>query len=187
MERESPDDPAATPPAGRRRPRASARATAGRWPPVRRGLRAAHRVANALLLAGLVVQFYAAGWAAFGNPFTFHAVLGWALIPLALLSALLALAGTGRDRRSALAAALVGVLALQPVLVFVLSAISIAITALHPVNGLLAVALSVRLETLARRPSRGASGPGARAAAPGAEARHGRGDAPGLDRPRSGR
>jgi len=105
-----------------------------------------HRVFNSLLLVGIVVQFWAAGWAVFGQPFTIHAVLGWVLMPVALLSLLAAALAYGLSRRTMWAAVLLLVLALQPVFVFVLSAVSIALAALHPVNGLAAFCIALFLQ-----------------------------------------
>lgn len=117
---------------------------------VRSAARKVHRGLNALLIAGIVVQFYAAGWAAFGRPFTFHAILGWALIAASLVLSLAALLGYGRHRMAATSAVLLLSLAMQPVFVFVLSSMSIALAALHPVNGLLALCLAVLMERRAR-------------------------------------
>ena len=117
---------------------------------VRSAARKVHRGLNALLITGIVVQFYAAGWAAFGRPFTFHAVLGWSLIAASLVLSLAAFLGYGRHRMAATSAVLVLSLAMQPVFVFVLSSMSIALAALHPVNGLLALCLAVLMEGWAR-------------------------------------
>ena len=110
--------------------------------------RVGHRYLNYLLIVGLLVQFWAAGWAVFGMPFTLHAALGWSLIPLSLLVTLSAVVGYGRHRMTGLSLLVCVMIILQPVLVFVLSAVSLAITALHPVNGLLAFMASV---SMARR------------------------------------
>lgn len=119
---------------------------------IRAGARKVHRGLNLLLAIGIVVQFWAAGWAAFGKPFTFHAVLGWSLLAASLLLALVALLGYGAHRMTGASSALVLVLAMQPVFVFVLSSVSIALAALHPVNGLLALYLVLLMEARARRP-----------------------------------
>lgn len=105
----------------------------------------AHRALNLLLLVGIVAQFWAAGWAVFGQPFTTHAVLGWLLLPVALLSLLAAAVAYGWDRRTMWTAGLLLLLALQPVFVFVLSSVSIALAALHPVNGLAAFCIALLL------------------------------------------
>lgn len=125
---------------------------------IRDGARKVHRGLNALFLVAMVVQFYAAGWAAFGRPFTFHAVLGWALLAASLVLALVAVLGYGRHRMTATSAALVLALAMQPVFVFVLSSVSVALTALHPVNGLLALYLVLLMEKWARRPRKARAG-----------------------------
>lgn len=119
--------------------------------------RVGHRVLNFLLIGGVVVQFYAAGWAAFGMPFTFHAVLGWCLIAASLLALPIAAVGHGRSRITLMSAALVLVLVMQPVFVFVLSAVSVHLTALHAVNGLLAFSLVVATEIRSRRATKGPS------------------------------
>lgn len=113
--------------------------------------RKGHRTVNLLLLCGVVAQFYAAGWAAFGMPFAFHAVLGWCLIAASLLGLPIAAVGHGRSRVTLMSAALVVVLALQPVFVFVLSAVSVHLAALHAVNGLVAFSLVVAIEARLRR------------------------------------
>lgn len=113
---------------------------------IRNGARRIHRGLNALLIGGLVVQFWAAGWAAFGRPFTVHALLGWSLLAASLLLVIVALVAYGRHRMSAASAALALSLAMQPVFVFVLSSVSIALAALHPVNGLLALGLTLLME-----------------------------------------
>lgn len=117
--------------------------------------RKGHRALNLLLLCGVVIQFYAAGWAAFGMPFAFHAVLGWCLIALGILAAPIAAVGHGRSRITLMSAALVLVLALQPVFVFVLSAVSVHLAALHAANGLVAFSLVVAIELRSRPVSKG--------------------------------
>lgn len=108
--------------------------------------RKAHRGLNVLLIGGMVVQFWAAGWAAFGQPFTIHALLGWSLLAASILLALLSATGYGKGGVTLASASLVVVLGLQPVFVFVLSEVSLVITAMHPVNGLLALYLVLWME-----------------------------------------
>ena len=110
---------------------------------LRRGLRATHRWLTAVLIVGLVAQFYTAGLAAFGRPFAAHAALGWALIGGGIVLALLGFAGHGPARVAWLSALEALLLFLQPVYVFVLAELSIALGALHPVNGLAALAVAV--------------------------------------------
>ena len=113
-------------------------------------MHSAHRALNRLILIGILVQFYAAGLAVFGRPFTFHAILGWSLIPASLALMILALIYRRFDAISGLSALLFAVIALQPVFVFVLSSIAVEITALHPLNGLVAFLISIELETRSR-------------------------------------
>lgn len=113
---------------------------------VRAIARKAHRGLNLLLIVGTVVQFWAAGWAAFGQPFTIHALLGWSLLGGSILLFLFSATGFGKDRITLASASLVVVLALQPVFVFVLSELSLVLTAMHPVNGLLALYLVLWME-----------------------------------------
>lgn len=105
-----------------------------------------HRGLNVLLIVGMVVQFWAAGWAVFGRPFTIHALLGWSLLGASVLLLLLSATGYGKGRVTLVSASLVVVLALQPVLVFVLWKVSLVLTAMHPVNGLLALYLVLWME-----------------------------------------
>ena len=96
-----------------------------------------HRIANAIILLLIPVQFYAAGFGIFrAGSMVPHALIGWSMIPLALvsvISAALARRGRGDGRRA------LGVLALiilQPALVHGLRATFPELSALHPVNGL---------------------------------------------------
>lgn len=116
----------------------------------RGGARCAHRLVNALLVAGIVVQVYLAGLAVFGESFTPHAVLGWSLIPLALISAGLAAMGCGWGRRTVVSLLLTVSIAMQPVFVFVLSAVAVELAAIHTLNALFALGLGVHLEALSR-------------------------------------
>ena len=109
-----------------------------------------HRVANAGVGLLVPVQFYAAGFGIFGaGSMVPHAIIGWTMIPLALISAISAtLSRTGR--RSVLQAfALLGLIVMQPILAFAPRASLPALSALHPVVGLaigaLAFAIHLRL------------------------------------------
>ncbi len=116
--------------------------------------RGGHRMLNFVLLVAIPVQFYAAGLGAFGLPFTFHAVLGWSLIPTSLILSTLAVIGYGRHAVTGLSSLLFVVVAMQPVFVFVLSRVAIALTALHPVNGLVAFLLALGIERRVAREQR---------------------------------
>lgn len=111
----------------------------------------AHRATLVLLLVAEVAQFYAAGLLVYGRP-TVHAVNGWMMILAALIILILA-AIHRRSRRQVVGSVLLAALvALQPVFVFALYGVSIYLAALHPVNALLIVALTVWL--IAEGPSR---------------------------------
>jgi hypothetical protein len=119
---------------------------------VRNGARRAHRIVNAILLVGIVAQFYLAGLAIFGRSFAPHAVLGWSLIPLTLISTAIAGVGFGRDRRTTLSLLQTVAVAMQPVFIFVLSGVAIELAAVHTVSALFAFGLGIYLEQLARGP-----------------------------------
>lgn len=96
-----------------------------------------HYIANALVLLLVPVQFYAAGFGIFGaGSMAPHSLIGWAMVPLAIVSAISAgfarrgLADIGR------ALAVLGLIILQPILAFAPRASVPEISALHPVNGL---------------------------------------------------
>jgi hypothetical protein len=65
-----------------------------------------HRVTNAIVLLLVPVQFYAAGFGIFGaGSMQPHALIGWAMIPIALVSAFsAAVARRGRGMSRALSA-----------------------------------------------------------------------------------
>ena len=106
---------------------------------------------NCIVAVALVVQLYAAGVLVFGGPIAFHAVLGWALIPLSFLAALLGAIEFRSHVVTWWSTALAGMVIMQPVFVFVLSGASIYVTALHPLNGAVALWLSVALALRVRR------------------------------------
>ncbi len=96
-----------------------------------------HYVANALVLFLVPVQFYAAGFGIFGaGSMAPHALIGWAMIPLALISTVSA--GVARRGRGNIlhALAVLGLVILQPILAFAPRASLPELSALHPVNGL---------------------------------------------------
>jgi heme A synthase len=99
----------------------------------------------------MVLQLYAAGVLVFGGPTDFHAVVGSALIPLSLLAALLAAIAFRGHRVTWWSTALAGMVIMQPVFVYVLSGVSIYITALHPLSGTVALWLSVVVALRVRR------------------------------------
>ena len=97
-----------------------------------------HRVLNHLILVGVPLQFYAAGLAVFGaSSFRMHSIVGQAMVPLSLLSLIGAIVGRRAGARPSLAALLLALVALQPVLAFAPRASFPAISAIHPVVGLL--------------------------------------------------
>ena len=106
---------------------------------------------HGLVAFAMVVQLYAAGVLVFGGPTAFHAVVGSALIPLSLLAALLAALGFRRHLVTWWSIALAGMVTMQPVFVYVLSGVSIYVTALHPLNGAVALWLSVVITLRVRR------------------------------------
>ena len=106
---------------------------------------------HGIVAVALVVQLYAAGVLVFGGPIAFHAVLGSALIPMSLLAALLAAIGFRGHLVTWWSIALAGMVIMQPVFVYVLSGVSIYITYLHPLNGAVALWLSVVVALRVRR------------------------------------
>ena len=114
-----------------------------------------HRVANALVLLLVPVQFYAAGFGIFGaGSMQPHALIGWAMIPVALISAIsaaLARRGLGDVAR---ALGVLGLIILQPILAFAPRASLPELSALHPVTGLAVGVLAFVIHQRLRRPSR---------------------------------
>jgi hypothetical protein len=96
-----------------------------------------HRVANALVLFLVPVQFYAAGFGIFGaGSMQAHALIGWAMIPLALVSAFSAAVARRRRGEVGRALGVLGLIILQPILAFAPRASLPELSALHPVSGL---------------------------------------------------
>jgi hypothetical protein len=111
-----------------------------------------HRVLNHLILVGVPLQFYAAGLAVFGaSSFRMHSVIGQAMVPLSLLSLISAILGRRAGARPSLAALLLVLVALQPVLAFAPRASFPAISAVHPVVGLLIGIVAWRVTHSAKR------------------------------------
>lgn len=99
----------------------------------------------AWLLAGLtIVQIYLAGLAVFviGSSFEMHRNFGYLIGIISLVQLVLAFAGKLGARMIGGSALLLGMMALQSVLV-IMRASQPTIAALHPVNGFLIVLLSV--------------------------------------------
>jgi hypothetical protein len=105
------------------------------------GVARAHRVLALLFVAGGVIQFILAGYAAFGgSDWDPHAALGTALTVVALIVLILAVVG----RRAALqsSAILFGLMILQNILGAV-GDDAPALGALHPLNGLIILGAAV--------------------------------------------
>lgn len=99
----------------------------------------------AWLLAGLaIVQIYLAGLALFvpGSTFEMHRNFGYLIGIIALVQLVLALAGRLGGRMIGASALLLGLMALQSILVIMRND-QPTIAAIHPVNGFLIVLLSV--------------------------------------------
>jgi hypothetical protein len=114
-----------------------------------------HRTANALVLLLVPVQFYAAGFGIFGaGSMQPHALIGWAMIPLALISAFSAAVARRGLADVARAVGVLGLIILQPILAFAPRASIPELSALHPVTGLaigvLAFAIHLRLRRVSR-------------------------------------
>ncbi len=104
-----------------------------------------HRTCVFLYLVAIALQFYAAGLAVFGvSSFMTHAMFGYSMIIGAII--LLVLTFTARLSRRAklLAAGVLFLTALQPVLALIRSPIPV-LAALHPVNALIIFALAARI------------------------------------------
>ena len=96
-----------------------------------------HRLANALILLLVPVQFYAAGFGIFGaGTMQPHALIGWAMLPISLVSAISAAVSRGGRRNLLLALGILALVILQPILVFAPRASLPELSALHPVSGL---------------------------------------------------
>jgi hypothetical protein len=123
----------------------------GPWTIVRNVCARAHRFVNIGIAAGVPLQFYLAGAVLFGvASFTPHRVVGQALLLLGLLSAILAsIAGRDRAQRG-LAWIVFALLFLQPILATGLKTAAPAVAALHAVNGLGILGVSLLIVWRAR-------------------------------------
>lgn len=114
-----------------------------------------HLVANALVLLLVPVQFYAAGFGIFGaGSMAPHSLIGWAMIPVALVSAIsaaFARRGLGDILR---ALAVLGLIVLQPILAFAPRARLPELSALHPVTALAIGVLAFVIHQRLRRARR---------------------------------
>jgi Family of unknown function (DUF6220) len=96
-----------------------------------------HRVANALILLLVPVQFYAAGFGIFGaGTMQPHALIGWAMLPITLVSAISAAVSHRGRRNLPFTLGILGLVILQPILAFAPRATLPELSALHPVGGL---------------------------------------------------
>jgi hypothetical protein len=111
---------------------------------IRSVARTALPVVVALFLACAVVQVFLAGLGVFDDPGAFisHRQFGYLFGWLTLVALALALAGRAPGRITGLSALLLGLFALQSVLVAFRSAMP-ALAALHPLNGFLLLAVAV--------------------------------------------
>ncbi len=105
-----------------------------------------HRACAIVFLAAVAAQAYTAGLAVFGvTKFTSHAILGYlTLVGASLLLALTLLARIPRPGRM-LAASVLLLTILQPVLALAPRSRAPVLSALHPVNALLIFALAIRM------------------------------------------
>lgn len=129
--------------------------TRGKWTLVRIMCATAHRFVNFGIAAGVPLQFYLAGAVLFGvMSFTPHRAVGLALLLLGLVSAILA-SVAGRERAHPwLAWGVFALLFLQPILATGLKTVAPAVAALHAVNGLAILALSLLIVQRSPRASR---------------------------------
>ncbi len=110
-----------------------------------------------LFLIGVVLQYFLAGLGVFGAAsFGPHATVGTLLLIVSLILLILAvlslLTGALSRREAALAALLFALMVLQWLLVEVFPGRVPALAALHPVNGLIVLALAYALAAGRRRP-----------------------------------
>jgi len=104
-----------------------------------------HRTCVFLYLAAIALQFYAAGLAVFGaSSFMTHAMFGYSMIIGAIILLVLTFAARLSRRTKLLAAGVLFLTALQPVLALIRSPIPV-LAALHPVNALIIFALAARI------------------------------------------
>ena len=103
----------------------------------------AHRACAVSYIAALALQFYVAGLALFGAAsFVPHALLGYGLVIGAVTLTVLTIAARFPRRTVALAAGLIALTVLQPVLALVLRPAP-ALAALHTLNALLIFSLAL--------------------------------------------
>lgn len=132
-------------------------------------IRRAHLILAWALVAGVVYQVFLAGLGVFAGSSNFRTHTGWGFLLGLMTIPLAILGGLGAGRRQAIyGAALVGMFALQSVLVAVRTDMP-QVAALHPVNGfaILIVSIVMAREAWALR-DRGASAGIATRAAEGA-------------------
>jgi len=118
----------------------------------------AHLWLNRLLLGGIAIQFYTVALAALGvSGFTAHALLGWSMIAVAILS--VAAAGLSRMPRAALTIPVLtlALIVAQPVLASIPRTVFPVIYALHGANAVFVLLLALRVETRARAQARNPS------------------------------
>ena len=114
--------------------------------------RRVHRFLNYAILIGVPLQFYAAGLAVFGaSSFAMHAMLGQAMVPLALLSFVASLIARRAGASAWRSLTLLLLLALQPILAFAPRASAPALSALHPAVGLLIAVVAWQIERRIRK------------------------------------
>jgi hypothetical protein len=134
--------PATTPglPSIRKRSTASAHLeTAGRW-------------TNRISAGAALAQFYTAGMAVFGAAsFSMHARVGWLVQLGSLLTTVTLLAARTPFRTSRFAILILLLAILQPVLAFAVRPRAPELAALHPVNGVILLALCLLLERRLRQ------------------------------------
>jgi hypothetical protein len=112
------------------------------------------RTCVATYLAAIALQFYAAGLGIFGAAsFVPHALLGYGLIVGAITLTVLTLIAGFPRRVVALAATLIGLTILQPVLALGLRPAAPALAALHVLNALAIFALAALVARRTLRPA----------------------------------
>lgn len=104
----------------------------------------AQRACVVSYLAALALQFYVAGLALFGaTGFVPHALLGYGLVLGAVTLTVLTVAARFPARTSWMAASLIVLTLLQPVLALALRASAPSLAALHTLNALLIFSLAI--------------------------------------------
>lgn len=110
-----------------------------------------HRMMNGVVLVAVPFQFYAAGLAAFGAAsFAMHQLLGWLMIVIALLSMVASLFARSAGANPKYAALLFLLVLLQPILAFAPRTAAPALSAVHPVVGLLIAVVAWQIERRGR-------------------------------------